>query len=266
MNQLQKRLLVSSFFISVAVVAIFFSPHWLFFIIVEAFILLALNEFYSIAEKKGSTVHRSFGLFFGALVPLSVYSSLQMTILLMACIFVFLILLNRRSSEHSIVSVALTIFGIIYVAWFFSYLIKLRLLLHGAEWVFFTLLVVKGGDGGAYFVGSKFGKTKLLEHISPKKSVEGAVGQLATCLVLSVIGILYIPDVSLLHFIILGVMIWALSILGDLAESMIKRDAGVKDSGHLPGLGGMLDMLDSLIFTIPFVYFYVTKILDWQVL
>jgi phosphatidate cytidylyltransferase len=263
MSQLAKRLLTSAVLISIALAVIFFLPHWCFFIVVEALILMGLWEFFSLAEQKGLLIHRAFGLVFGALLPFSAYLSLQPTNLLMVCVALFIFLFNRRSPDKTITSVSVSVFGIIYVAWFFSYLIKIKLLPDGAAWVFYTILIVKSGDAAAYFVGKKFGKTKLLEHVSPKKSIEGAIGQMITTITLSVGSVFYL-HVSPLHLFILGTAVGALALLGDLAESLIKRDAGVKDSGNIPGLGGVLDVLDSLLFTIPVVYFYLTMILGFE--
>lgn len=263
MNQLVKRILTSAIFILAALAVIFVLPHWCFFLMVEAFILVGLWEFFSLAEQKGLLVHRGFGLVFGALLPFSAYFSLQPTNLLMVIVALFIFLFNRKSPDKTITSVSVSVFGIIYVAWFFSYLIKIKLLPDGAAWVAYTILTVKGGDMAAYFVGKKFGKTKLLEHVSPKKSIEGAIAQMFATIGLSVASIFYL-HVSPIHLMILGAAIGALALLGDLAESLIKRDAGVKDSGNIPGLGGMLDVMDSLLFTVPVVYFYLTMILGLE--
>jgi len=262
-SPLMKRLAVSAVFISVAIAVVFYLPHWCFFLVVEAFVLMGLWEFFSLAEQKGLLVHRGFGLVFGALLPFSAYFSLQPTNLLMVCVALFIFLFNLKSPDKTITSVSVSVFGIIYVAWFFSYLIKIRLLPDGAAWVFYTLLIVKSGDAAAYFIGKKFGKTKLLEHVSPKKSIEGAIGQMFATIALSVGSVFYL-HVSPVHLLILGTAVGALALLGDLAESLIKRDAGVKDSGNIPGLGGMLDVMDSLLFTIPVVYFYLTMILGFE--
>ncbi|OQA56456.1 MAG: Phosphatidate cytidylyltransferase [Candidatus Omnitrophica bacterium ADurb.Bin277] len=263
MSTLAKRVGMSCILIPMSVVVIFYAPHWVFFAVVEGFILLALNEFFSIAENKGLIIHRGFGLCFGALLPLAAYSSLQLPLLLGACVALFIFLFNRRSPDRTITSVAVSVFGIIYVAWFFSYLIKLRLLPDGALWVFYTILIVKAGDAGAYFVGKRFGKTKLLPLVSPNKSVEGAIGQMLTTVGLSMAGLFFI-DVAWYHMLLLGLGVGGLAVFGDLAESLIKRDGGVKDSGHLPGLGGVLDVIDSLLFAVPFVYFYLTYVLGLE--
>lgn len=255
--------MISAALISISIAAIFFSPHWLFFLVIEIFILIGLNEFFSLAEAKGLIIHRGFGLFFGVLLPLTAYGSFQLPVILMTCIALFIFLFNRTSPDRTISSVSVSVFGIIYIAWFFSYLNKLHLLNNGASWVFYTILTVKAGDSGAYFIGTKFGKTKLLQHVSPNKSVEGCLGQIITTFVLSLLSSVYL-DVPLVHLAILGAVIGPLAVLGDLAESLIKRDAGIKDSGNIPGLGGILDVIDSLLFTVPFVYFYLTVILGLE--
>ena len=256
MSTLAKRLAISSVLVTLTIVTIFLAPKWFFFFVVEIFILLGLNEFLTLAEKKKLVINRGLGLFFGALLPVAMYFSSEAVTLAAACLCLFIFNFHRRVREQALVSTAVTVFGILYVSWFFSYLVKIRYLVHGSQWAFYAILLVKGGDAGAYFVGRKFGKVKLIEHISPNKSVEGAVGGFLTTLILSLISKIYLPHVPLFHFFILGIGVGILSQLGDLAESLIKRDVGVKDSGHVPGLGGILDVLDSLLLTLPFVYYY----------
>ena len=257
-NQLTTRLFYSTVLIAVSVYTIFFAPAWLFFLIVEAFVLLGLNEFLSLAEKKGIIINRAIGLFFGSLLPLSYYFPAESLILVVCCLALFVFNFHRKLRDQALISTAVTAFGVIYVAWFFSFLMKIRYLTNGAKWVFFVILVVKSGDAAAYFIGKAFGKIKLLEHISPKKSVEGALAGFWGTVLVSLASKIYLPEVALIHFLVMGIALGFLSILGDLAESLIKRDVGVKDSGTLPGLGGILDVLDSLLFTIPFVYYYLT--------
>lgn len=257
MTTLGKRLVISAILVTITLLTIFAAPEWVFFVIVELFILLALNEFFVLAEKKNFIINRYLGLFFGGLLPVSIFFSAESVTLAMACLGIFLFNFNRKLRDQALVSTSLTIFGIVYVSWFFSFLIKIRNLADGPAWVFYTLLIVKGGDAFAYFVGKKYGKVKLIEHISPNKSVEGAWGCLAGSILLSVISKTYLPDVPILHLLILGAVLGVISQFGDLAESLIKRDVGVKDSGSLPGLGGILDVLDSLILTVPFVYYYI---------
>jgi phosphatidate cytidylyltransferase len=128
----------------------------------------------------------------------------------------------------------------------------------GPKLVFFLLLVVWLGDAGAYYVGKKFGRRKLSPHISPKKTVEGAIGGLLMSVITAtVIHFTFFPEFPLVHAIISGALLSISGMIGDLAESMWKRSADVKDSGTLlPGHGGFLDRFDSVFFTAPILYTY----------
>ena len=258
MSTLKKRLLISSVLVTITIVSIFFAPRWFFFLVIELLALLGFNEYLDLCERKGIQTPRILGLVLAALLPFTVFLSSEAVLLATACLILFVFNFQRRFKNQALLSTALVIFGMVYVVWFFAHLLKLHLLPGGAVWVFYTVLLVKGGDAGAYFVGRKIGKTKLIEHISPQKSVEGALGGFSLTLILSIISKIYLIHVSFLHLLVLGIMIGALAQLGDLAESLLKRDAGVKDSGHMPGLGGILDILDSLLLTAPFIYYYVT--------
>jgi phosphatidate cytidylyltransferase len=128
----------------------------------------------------------------------------------------------------------------------------------GPKLVFFLVLVVWLGDAGAYYVGKKFGKRKLSPHISPKKTVEGLVGGILTSVVTAVvIHFTFMTGFPLAHAIIVAIVLSIAGVIGDLAESMWKRSAAVKDSGTLiPGHGGFLDRFDSILFTTPILYVY----------
>lgn len=256
--QLTQRLATSSVLIAVACYTIFFAPTWFFFLVIEAFVLVGLNEFLTLVEKKGIVINRGLGLIFGSLLPFSCYFPAESLIFVTSCVAIFTFNFHRRLRDQALVSTAVTIFGLVYVAWFFSFLMKIRYLPNGPQWVFYTILIVKVGDAAAYFFGKAFGRMKLVEHISPKKSIEGAIAGFLATVIASLLSRAYLPHVGWSHFAVMGIVVAILSLLGDLAESLIKRDVGVKDSGQLPGLGGVLDVLDSLLLTIPFVYYYVT--------
>jgi phosphatidate cytidylyltransferase len=255
---LRKRLSLSAVFVSITIAAIFFSPDWLFFAVVQAFSLLGLNEFLTMAEKKNVRVNRVLCLIFGAAVPFASAYSAETLVLAVAALVLFVMHFDKNANrDQALLCISLSLFGILYVPVLFAHLIKLRHLGYGSQLLFYTILLAKGGDAGAYFIGKKYGKAKLIEHISPNKSVEGAVGGLAVSVVLSLLSKSYLGFIPFPQLLIMGVLIGVIAQLGDLAESMIKREVGVKDSGALPGLGGVLDMLDSLIFTVPFTYYYV---------
>jgi len=252
---LKKRLIFSAAFIALALLAIFAAPNWFFFLVIEGFGLAAFSEFLSLAEKKGIPVNRAAGLFLAAILCLSAYFRAESLALVLAVLVLSVLNFARPSRDHALVSTAVTLFGMVYVVWFFSHFIHIRLLPHGSFWIFYTLLLAKGGDAGAYFVGKKFGRTKLIEHISPNKSVEGAFGQFAVTVLLSLVSKIYLPQAGFSSLFLMGAVVGILAQLGDLAESVLKRDAGVKDSGQVPGLGGILDVLDSLLLTIPSIYY-----------
>jgi phosphatidate cytidylyltransferase len=140
-----------------------------------------------------------------------------------------------------------------------NYFFPTHALEDGRLWLAYVLLVTKMTDIGAYFCGKIFGKNKLAPSISPKKTVEGALGGLGAALLTSLIFAFFASHFAPFHMTFLqsiwiGITMSILAQLGDLSESLLKRDAGVKDSSHLPGLGGMLDIVDSLVFTLPLMY------------
>ena len=257
MGQLGKRLIFSAIFVTLSIVTIFWIPSFLFFVVIEIFILLALNEFLTLVERKGIQIQRPLSLFFGALIPFSFYFPILPVILVCACISYFVLHFRKELNAQALFGTGIMIFGLVYIAWFFSHILPMRQLPHGAWWVFYTVLLVKGGDGGAYFIGRVYGKHKLIEHVSPNKSIEGAVAEMVTILILSVISKIYLPHVPILNLVILGLVIGVIAQIGDLGESLIKREVDIKDSGTIPGLGGFLDMLDSLLLTVPIAFYYI---------
>ena len=176
-------------------------------------------------------------------------------------IALFLIQFTRKENQKGVTLIALTLFGIFYIGWFFTFLVKIRYLEYGYRLVAYLLLVTKAGDIGAYLVGSRFGKHALIPRISPKKSVEGAIGGFLFSIAFALASKSFLPWMSFTNILISGILIGIFAQLGDLAESLVKRDYKVKDSGlSLPGLGGMLDVIDSVLFTAPIFYIYLTII------
>ncbi len=267
------RLLTGSALIALVVWVLFWAPPWVFALVTIAFVGLGLNEFFSLVERKGILIERWIGLAVGLLIPISILFEFEPTkgwelfFMVVALLTLFLLQLRRRDSSQAIVGVSTALFGIFYVSWCFSFLIKLRFLsgpsIPSGSWlVALLLLITKGGDVGAYCVGSVVGRHPLVPRISPHKTWEGVMGGL----LFSVGGAWALrpvfSQVPVQHLLILGLMLGILGQLGDLSESLIKRDCQVKDSGTLlPGMGGVLDVLDSLLFTSPICYFYVRKFL-----
>lgn len=187
------------------------------------------------------------------------------------------LLFERVDLRGRLVGWALTLAGTLYVAWLISHFQTLRLVGEpgsdtGRGWVFFTLAATWSFDSGAYLVGSSIGRHRFMTWISPHKTWEGAIGGFGLCLLATLIARTHLPIVgplleSLLGWVPLPIPLWHVPVLalalalaaqfGDLAESMIKREAGAKDASELiPGHGGMLDRVDSLLFTVVLVYYY----------
>lgn len=154
--------------------------------------------------------------------------------------------------------------GIVYICIFLSYLVLIRNRTDGVEWIFFVLIVLWMGDTGAYIVGSLIGRRKLCPSISPNKTVEGAIAGLFFSLLAGLVfQQLFLTELTVTHCLIVTGCIACMGQLGDLCESIFKRERGVKDSGTLlPGHGGMLDRIDSLLFASPLLYYYITLLLD----
>lgn len=239
---------------------------WVCGLAVTFIVAAALSEFYGMLENKGLRIYRNFGILVGAVIPLSIMLRFELTrgweLFFLAAGLLTLIILQfcRRDNSGAIVDISVTIFGIIYIAWFLSFLIKIRYMEGGLRLIVMLLLIAKGGDIGAYLVGSRFGRTPLLPRISPRKSVEGAAGGLLLSAAAGTAGgmLMKLP-MTFAHLLFVGVSLGILGQLGDLSESLVKRDCRVKDSGNFfPGMGGILDVVDSLIFTAPVFYFYLT--------
>jgi phosphatidate cytidylyltransferase len=169
-------------------------------------------------------------------------------------------LLSRSPLEQSLRDGAMTMFGLLYLGLTLGTLSMTRLLPLGEWLIFFLLLVTWASDTGAYLVGTLYGRHRLAPAISPKKTVEGLVGGLIAAIIAGYAARWwFLPDLSGLDCLILATLLTITGLWGDLTESAMKRSVGMKDSGGiLPGHGGMLDRLDSLLFTAPVFYYYVT--------
>lgn len=262
---LRERLLTTLIWLIVIVLSIKF---WFVFGFCMMFLIVAgLYEFFTMVEKKGFHIYKYFGIAIGAVIPLSILFKFELTkswellFIILALLILFILQFRRRDSTGSIVGISTTIFGILYVSWFFSFLIKIRYMPHGVGYMAAVLLITKSSDIGAYLVGSGFGSHALIPRISPKKSVEGAIGGIVFS-VLAALASRPLLGFEYTHLVILGLSLGALAELGDLSESLIKRDCQVKDSGSFfPGMGGVLDLMDSLLFTVPAFYFYLSNVL-----
>ena len=169
---------------------------------------------------------------------------------------------------------AYTLFGLLYVLWLYNFITKIVYVtprtpngaMTGQFYVFYCIAITKFSDMGAYLTGSLIGQHPLVPHISPKKTWEGFFGALAFSLLASVGLFALMPGhLSVLtwtHAVVLGLLLGFAAVIGDLAESIVKRSTGVKDSGNmLPGIGGALDLVDSLLFTAPLLFFYLRLVI-----
>lgn len=172
----------------------------------------------------------------------------------------FYILSNYSSSSDIFKLFCQSMFGAVYVGWLSSFLLMLYLLPEGNLWLVMLSAVTAGSDTGAYFFGMNFGKHKLCPSVSPKKTIEGALGGLlcAVCFALLVRWLL-LPQVGVIFVVAAAAILTGVSIIGDLTESVIKRGTNTKDSGTiLAGHGGVLDRMDSILFAAPFLYYLLT--------
>src|SRR5688572_282217 len=250
----------------IAIWIIGWSHAYVFDAVIAAICVLALHEFLSLGKRKGYEVPIALRVVVMLVImaafilkDLSVEIGMFTALLLIPASYVF----SRKPLEDSLPSSAVAVLATTYVGMLTGSLIRLR---HdfpeGWKLVFFLLLVVWLGDSGAYYVGKKFGKHKLSPRISPKKTIEGLAGGIAVSIIAAiVIHFTFFQNFPLHHAIIAGVILSVAGVVGDLAESMWKRSAAVKDSGTLlPGHGGFLDRFDSILFTAPILYCYWTLI------
>jgi phosphatidate cytidylyltransferase len=224
---------------------------------------LALFEFYRLCLNDRSHIWLiGIGLTgFTGLILGAHWPSIIVPTLLAALVCVTSVpLLSRSPLEQSLRDGAMTLFGVLYLGLTLGMLSMTRLLPQGEWLIFFLLLVTWASDTGAYYVGTLYGRHRLAPTISPKKTVEGLVGGLIAAIIAGYIARWwFLPELSGLDCLILAALLTIAGLWGDLAESAMKRTVGMKDSGGiLPGHGGMLDRLDSLLFATPVFYYYIT--------
>jgi phosphatidate cytidylyltransferase len=266
----------------------------LFLMIMLAISALGLEEFYELVEKAGFDCFRKIGLVGGLVLMASTFLYVQGGIIrntvpgkvndFEAGILILFVLglcfrqfLSKRGGS-GLLRISTTLFGLMYVPWLLNFIQKLhffpdviepggaRVEIDGNFYVLYFILVTKFSDLGAYCVGSLIGKHKMIPRISPGKTWEGFGGAVlvATGVSLTFAHFLqhHLYHMNWMHAIILGVLLSVAAVVGDLIESIFKREAKVKDSGRwFPGIGGILDLMDSLLFNAPLMYLYVRHVL-----
>jgi len=248
-------------------------------LLIALFGLAGQWEFYRSQEEKGHKVFKQSGLFCGALIFLNSWYFLifnpeharfvhfgEELVLVFSILGAFIRLVIRQEEHRApITTAALTLLGLMYVPFLFNFVALLAFMPGSPEQnrflLIYLLAVTKFSDVGAYVVGSLIGRHKMIPRISPGKTWEGFAGAILTSLAISVAMVYAIgehaPALSLGSSVLLGLLLPLISVVGDLAESVVKRDASIKDSGHtIPGIGGALDLIDSILFTAPVLYFY----------
>lgn len=250
-----KRLIVAVILLPIIYLYIMYLPSWYFFALIILAALMALSEFCSMYRVPG--ILRYPCLVSGVLILCAAYFSKEFVsdfvfISVMAVLCVRLLV--KRDPSSSLNDIGPPMVGFLYVAGLFTFQLQIRQI--GPEWIIFLYASVWASDSMAYYIGKGIGKRKLYREVSPNKTVAGAVGSVvggvAGALILQAT---IVPQLKAIDAVMIGMVIGTTSIIGDLVESMFKRDAGVKDSGIvIPGHGGVLDKLDGTLFAGPVLY------------
>lgn len=240
----------------------------LFYALMALVTSISLFEFYSMTRKKGIEPNYQAGILFGILffwlIPPLHLTGFAYTIFTSIVLLVPIVLAWElwRNKPRAIENVAVTVFGAMYIGLSMGSFVQLRSYHAGTQdgiaLIFSLLISIWVCDSAAFFVGKAIGKHKLFPRVSPKKSWEGAIaGFIASAGIFFVLSQKFLPAIPSIHAVILGIIIGIVGQIGDLAESLLKRDAEIKDSSNIiPGHGGVLDRFDSILFAAPSVYIY----------
>jgi phosphatidate cytidylyltransferase len=255
-----KRILSGVVMAVFLILVIFYGSAPIHALLAGALVVLGLSEYFSMLEHVGVKGYKNLAYGLGVLLILCVYLGdyfLPWAVLSFTAIFAAWLFSNSDIKE-ALNQIAGTLLGIIYVAGPLGFLLAIVMLDKGRFLLFFIFFIVWSGDTGAYYVGKNFGKRLLAPKVSPGKTIEGSIGGIFGSLVGGLIAwIWFLEGISLVHCLIVIIICAIIGQFGDLAESIIKRSAGVKDSGTIiPGHGGILDRIDSLIFAGPLFYVY----------
>jgi len=271
---------------SIALAIAFSGYEVLFWLLISAFGLIALLEFYRMLDQARLPNFKITGLICGGILlvgsfyyfskvgPAQSYD-FEVAVLLFFLLTVFTRqMFTRLRHDEPLRTMAYTLFGLLYVLWLFNFITKILYLtprasngvVTGQFYVLYLIAVTKFSDMGAYLTGSAFGRHLMSPHISAKKTWEGFFGALALALLCSLALFKLMPGhlsaLSWTHATVLGLLLGFAAVIGDLGESIVKRSTGVKDSGGmLPGIGGALDLIDSLLFTAPLLFFYLRLVI-----
>ena len=235
-----------------------------FTVLVLAAVVVGQYEFYRMAQARGAHPLFAPGMAFGALIVLKFYHPLfpamggffpvaaGLLLIMVARLF------SSRPVDGALEDISSTALGVFYVAMLFAFQVAIRRGVDGKQWFVFLYFIIWASDIGAYAVGLTFGKHRLFEKVSPKKSIEGFLGALVASAGMALLcRVWFMPAVGIGEAIAIALLLAVVGTIGDLAESLLKRAAGVKDSGGIiPGHGGILDRMDSMLFAAPVLYYY----------
>ena len=261
-----------------------FISDYVFLVIMVLLAGAGLAEFYGLVGKRDLVSFKYCGIFGGVLLMVGTFynltgklgisnsparvndfeTSFLILFVLGLCVRQFV----SRSSTSGILAISTTLFGLMYVPWLLNFIQKINFFpnVDGHFYLLYFVLITKFSDTGAYAVGSLIGKHKMIPRISPGKTWEGFGGAIVVSTIASLVFVHFahekMPAMNWVHAIVLGVLLSSTAVIGDLIESLFKREAGVKDSGRFfPGIGGVLDLLDSLLFNAPIMYLYLRHVL-----
>ncbi len=261
-NSIVKRWVTAIFLLVVLLSAIVYASAEILTVIITVIIIGGVWEYNRMVFGKGFLKEKIEMYIFAIIIPVvTLFGTGQLLVSVLTFCFmsVFIVFLwSVKESTFDVMLVAKVIFGILYIPVLTSHFIMLRLLENGVYWIFLVLIIAIVGDTAGLYVGKYFGKNKLSVLVSPGKTIEGTIGLVIASVLVSLIFCYFVfPDISRVHVVIISFVGSIIGQLGDLCESAIKRNYGLKDaSSLLPGHGGLLDRMDSLIFTAPFVYYY----------
>ncbi|MCA1733484.1 MAG: phosphatidate cytidylyltransferase [Acidobacteria bacterium] len=255
---------ISALVLAPVVIAIIgWAPPWAYVGLVALVAIIALWEFLTFGQKKGYPVQKVLSVI---LLLILLWTFVDPNVSVEIGVFAILLAIPtayvfaRTPLDEALPASAVCALGTLYIGMLGGALLRLHgdFPLVGAKLVFFLLIAVWASDSGAYYVGRRFGKHRLSPRVSPKKTIEGGIGgAIAAMLAAAIVHFTFFPEFPLHHALIAALLLSAAGIIGDLAESMWKRSAAVKDSGGLiPGHGGFLDRIDSVLFTAPILYAY----------
>jgi phosphatidate cytidylyltransferase len=268
-NNFTQRAITGAIFVSVMIAGIFYHPLSLL-ILFGVISILSLWEFYGIVPKTNHTTLKVYSVITGAAVyflSAMYFQNLveaKYLVLIFPLIFLIAVIELYRKKERPFGNIAFAIFGVVYISLPFAFLNYLAVynplgiqLSYNPWLVMGFFILIWTNDTGAYLAGRAFGKNKLFERISPKKTWEGAVGGLLLTLVTAFLLNKYSSLLNITHWMITAAIIVVFGNLGDLTESLFKRSVSIKDSGNLlPGHGGLLDRFDAVLIAAPMVFTY----------